>query len=449
MLHSGQRRAAGWSCSSSGSRLHAHVRCTDTTLYPAGVAVVFWRWILNRADGVSVPGRRWSVPMSPRAIDEPGRSATPLELLFDLTFVVAIALLAADFAHAVADDHVTRAIPSYLMVFFAIWWAWMNFTWFASAYDTDDAPYRLLTMIQMGGVLVLASGVPAAFEQRDFAVVTFGYVVMRVAMVVQWLRAARADPQRRGTSLRYAIGTGTVQVGWLLRLLLPTSLGVPSFVVLAAVELAVPYWAERRHTTPWHPHHIAERYGLFTIIVLGECVLAATTAIQATFTDAGVDLDLVLVGVGALVLLFMLWWLYFLQAAGPGLEHRRELSFLWGYGHYGIFAGLAALGAGLEVTAESLAHPIPAAPPLVAAVVAVPVMIVLALIWALHAPMISRHPSHPAAVLLAVIAIGTVAALVPLGLPLPWAVATMSVPPAVLVTAAALTQQRAQPNAQP
>ncbi|MGH3663823.1 MAG: low temperature requirement protein A [Micromonosporaceae bacterium] len=386
--------------------------------------------------------------MTARSQAEPGRAATPLELLFDLTFVVAVALLARELAHAVAADHAGAALPSYLMVFFAIWWAWMNFTWFASAYDTDDVIYRLLTMSQMGGVLVLAAGVPAAFEHQDFTVITYGYVIMRVSMVLQWLRAASGDPDRRGVALRYAAGTGAVQIGWLLRLLLPAPWGLVGFGVLVAAELVVPYWAELRRGTTWHPHHIAERYGLFTIIVLGECVLAATTAIQATFSHAGVGFDLVLVGLGALLVLFTLWWLYFLQPARPLLERRREQAFWWGYGHYGLFAALAALGAGLEVSAESLEHHIAAAPTLVATAVAAPIMVVLLLTWALHAPLADWRPNHGVAVLLATAATGAVVGLVQLGLPLPWAVLVMSLPPAGLLVAA-VRRQHAQAGPRP
>ena len=96
-----------------------------------------------------------------RSRDEEGRSATPLELFFDLVFVVAVAFAAAAMHHDVVEGVVGESIVRYLQVFFAIWWAWMNFTWFASAYDTDDVIYRLLTMVQMFGVLVLAAGVPA------------------------------------------------------------------------------------------------------------------------------------------------------------------------------------------------------------------------------------------------------------------------------------------------
>ncbi|MDQ1634212.1 MAG: hypothetical protein QOJ32_1021, partial [Frankiaceae bacterium] len=192
--------------------------------------------------------------MTARRIDEQHRVSTPLELLFDLTFVVAVSQIARELGHGIADDHPGDAIPAYLMVFFAIWWAWMNFTWFASAYDTDDVPYRLLTLVQMGGVLVLAAGVPGAFERRDFTAVTLGYIVMRVAMLAQWSRAARADPDRRATALRYVAGTALVQAGWLLRLALPDSWGTWSFLVLVVAELLVPVWAERGSVTTWHPH---------------------------------------------------------------------------------------------------------------------------------------------------------------------------------------------------
>ena len=180
----------------------------------------------------------------------------------------------------------------YATVFFAIWWAWMNFTWFASAYDTDDVAYRLTTLVQIAGALILAAGVPDAMDGSDFAVITLGYVVMRLAMVTQWLRAAGADPAHRRGALRFAVGIAVVQVGWVLRLALPEGLGIAGFLLLVAAELAVPIWAERAAPTTWHPRHIAERYGLFTLIVLGESVLAATLAIQTALDEDAALADL-------------------------------------------------------------------------------------------------------------------------------------------------------------
>jgi len=378
-------------------------------------------------------GTPWRVPMRSRDAEESSRAATPLELLFDLTFVAAVALLASELAHSLAQDHAGEGVLGYLMMFFAIWWAWMNFTWFASAYDTDDVTYRLLTLVQMGGVIVLAAGVPAAFESQDFAVVTLGYVIMRVAMVAQWLRAAAGDRAHRRTCVRYAAGTALVQAGWVLRLLLPEPWGLVGFFVMVAAELFVPWWAEHARETTWHPHHIAERYGLFTIIVLGECVLAATSAVEAVFTEAGGSTDLVMLGSGALVLLFGLWWFYFLKPAAAGLENRRDLAFLWGYGHYGVFAGLAALGAGLELSAEAITHHIAAPTVLVGFAVGLPVALVLVLVWALHAPLAPPKRSHAVAVFVAAAAVLVVAAATGLGLSLPWAVLLTCVPVATLV----------------
>src|ERR1700754_4589452 len=190
-------------------------------------------------------GRRWRVPMLARDAGERHRVATPLELLFDLTFVVAVAAAAAQLAHAIAEDHAAEGLLGYLMVFFAIWWAWMNFTWFASAYDVDDVPYRLLTLVQMAGALILAAGVPAALNDYDFTAVTVGYAVMRIPMVVQWLRVAREHSAGRRTARRYAIGIAVVQALWLLRLLLPHPLDYVGFAVLVVAEVAIPPWAER------------------------------------------------------------------------------------------------------------------------------------------------------------------------------------------------------------
>ena len=86
--------------------------------------------------------------MRARSPHEPHRAATPLELLFDLVFVVAIAQAASGLHHAISEAHALQGLFGYLMVFFAIWWAWMNFTWFASAYDSDDVPYRLAVFVQ-------------------------------------------------------------------------------------------------------------------------------------------------------------------------------------------------------------------------------------------------------------------------------------------------------------
>lgn len=103
------------------------------------------------------PRLRVHSPLTARPLDE-DRAASPLELLFDLTFAVAIAQIAAELTTRLEAGRLADVVFPYSAVFFAIWWAWMNFTWFASGYDNDDAVYRVLTMLQMAGVLILAAG---------------------------------------------------------------------------------------------------------------------------------------------------------------------------------------------------------------------------------------------------------------------------------------------------
>lgn len=294
-------------------------------------------------------------PMTPRDPHEPHRAATPLELLFDLVTVIAIAAAAASLHHAIAADHAAEGVARYLFTFFAIWWAWMNFTWFASAYDNDDAPTRLLTMVIMGGALLIAAGAARFAASLDISLVVGGYALMRVAMIALWLRAAWHDPARRGCALRYAAGIAIAQLYWIGLYALgdPQS---PAFVVLIllgwAIELAVPAIAERAAMTPWHRHHIVERYGLLTIIVLGEVLLAATLALEKAW-DGSFDIRLVHTAISALVITFAMWWLYFAREEQLSSD-RLSRALQWGYGHLLVFASGAAVGAGFAVLVEIL-----------------------------------------------------------------------------------------------
>lgn len=283
----------------------------------------------------------------------------------------------------ISDDHVADGVVAYFLVFFAVWWAWMNFTWFASAYDTDDIAYRLTTLVQIAGALVFAAGVPRAMDARDFAVTTLGYVIMRLAKVTQWLRAARSDPAHRSTCLRFAAGVALVQIGWVARLGLPGPWDMVAFGVLAVAELAVPVFAERQSRTSWHPRHIAERYGLFTLIVLGESVFASTVAIQTALDDEVALADVVTTAAGGILTVFAMWWLYFAKDAARLLTSNRA-AFVWGYGHYFVFGSAAAVGAGLEVNVDRAVGESHISSAVSAASFTVPVAVFLVAMWILH-----------------------------------------------------------------
>ena len=149
------------------------------------------------------------------------------------------------------------------------------------------------------------------------------------------------------------------QAGWVALLIAETSVGV-TFVwvaVLLLVELAGPVLAEtRKGGTPWHPHHIAERYGLLVIIALGEGLLGTAVAINALIGPrARLVPDVVVLGLAGTALTFGMWWIYFILPGGI-LERHRERSFGWGYGHIVLFGALVAVGAGLHAAAYYLEH---------------------------------------------------------------------------------------------
>ncbi|ERS03257.1 low temperature requirement protein LtrA [Acinetobacter sp. COS3] len=288
---------------------------------------------------------------APRDPEEAHRAATPLELLFDLIFVVAIATAGQQLHHAMIEGHLWHALPTYCMVFFALWWAWMNFTWFASAYDNDDTLYRCLTFVQIAGSLVMAAGIPAVFQQHNFDVIIIGYVIMRLALVTQWIRVAKHDPERKVTAYRYAIGIVLVQLGWLIGNFSSIHMTTWLFLILVFFELAVPFYAEKHAATPWHPHHIVERYGLLTIIVLGESIIGSFAATQEAFSNRVINYQEVFLIIGGLLMMFAMWWVYF-DRSHHHHQRRGVQPFLWGYGHFFIFISIAVLGAALAAAVD-------------------------------------------------------------------------------------------------
>lgn len=331
------------------------------------------------------PGRlptKWRLtPMRPRDPSEQFRAASTLELFFDLVFVVAVSIAAAQLHHALTEGRIVDGLIAYGVVFFGIWWAWMNFTWFATSFATDDWLYRLLTIIQMTGVLVLAAGIQPAFTQGNYTLLVLSYVLMRIAMVAQWIRAAHntTGGTQRATRV-YAAGIAAVQVCWLLQLTLPHTVGRIVLVVLIAAELAIPIIAERRGTTPWHPHHITERYGLFTLILLGESLLASANAIiEALHGETAVG-DLVAIAALAMVVTAALWWIYFWPPHHTAIGNFTS-SLRYGYVHYFVFAAAGAFSAGIEIQIDALTGRTELSAIATALTVSIPVTVFILGIW--------------------------------------------------------------------
>ena len=387
--------------------------------------------------------------MTGRDPHEPARTATPLELLFDLAFVVGFGVAAEQAAHLVADGHAAAGVIAFAFSMFAICWAWINFSWFASAFDTDDWFYRVTTMVQMIGVVILALGLPEMFRSLDEGdrvhneVMVAGYIVMRLAMLVQWLRAARQAPEYRATCMGYVRTLVITQIGWVILAVAPVT--VPVFLVCGVLlgigEMAGPWLAERfgtpgtgRQSTPWHAHHMAERYGLLAIITLGEGVIGTVASLSATVEGSGWTLDAALVALAGTGLTFGLWWTYYLTPDAELLHRYRERSFAWGYGNIVVFAALAGVGAGLHVAGyylEGNSH-LGAVGTVLAVAVPVLVFVVADYVqfWVLSR---SVSPLHLYLVLGTVAMLAVAVAAAAAGVPMSWALLLVMLAPAISV----------------
>jgi low temperature requirement protein LtrA len=274
--------------------------------------------------------------------------------------VVAFGTASNEMAHYVAEDHVAAGVGGFAFAAFAVTWAWIGYSWFASAYDTDDWVFRLATMVQMVGVLVIALGLPQTFASLDHGdtldndVVVAGYVVMRLSLVTLWSQVARHDAARASAAHTYMWTIGVAQVGWIALAVadLPIATTFVLLTPLYVLELSGPFLAERKSRTPWHPHHIAERYGLLVIITLGEVILGTVAALNAlVHGEAGWTVDAALLAIAGVGLTFGCWWMYFSVPWAAPLVLYPLRAWLFGYGHLVIFGSLAAMGAGLHVGA--------------------------------------------------------------------------------------------------
>jgi len=328
-------------------------------------------------------------PMSGNDPAETHRSATSLELLYDLVYVVAFGAAAQELAHALDGGAAGPAIGAYLFAIFGISWAWMNFTWFSSAYGNDDALFRIATIVQMVGAIVFTFGLPVSFaaaengESANNALMVIGYVIMRAPLVLLWLRAARDDPGRRRTARAYAISIAIAQIGWVLTIIVPVEATIIAvfLVALAVAELIAPVLIERRWgVTPWNAGHIAERFSLLTLITLGEVVASTTIAVGALVEAQGWSTAAIVIATAGVVLTAGLWWAYFLIPSRLLLQRWPQRVWAWRYAHLPIFGAIAAVGAGLHVAAYSVEHDEGTAL-LIALSVGIPVAAVIAMVY--------------------------------------------------------------------
>lgn len=347
-------------------------------------------------------------PLIARDRDEPHRASTPLELFFDLVSVVGIATCASAFHHAISAGHGLETLPNFLLLFASIWWAWMNFTWFASAFDNDDLPYRIATMVLIAGAVVYAGAADYGFRTMDFSVGLIGWIIMRLAMGYLWLRVARHNPDHAKTAYRYARGLLFAQILWILLLIFPfgpeqDGLYKALSAAMFSVEIGVVFYAEAAGPTPWHRHHIIERFGLLNIIVLGEIFLTISLAVGYG-AEHHFNTDIIMLVITGLVSVFCMWWLYFLSEDHL-VSRQKSKAVTWIYGHFFIFAAGAATGAGIGTIVDVISHHSEISMQNAQLAATVPIAIYVLGLWLVR----DRHYLNRAASVMVVIAVGVIA----------------------------------------
>ena len=273
---------------------------------------------------------------------EEQRRATWLELFFDLVFVAAVSQL----ANALAAEPTTARFFEFLGLFLPVWWAWMGFTFYANRFDTDDLVYRLLMLVAMFGVAVLATTIPSVFR-GETAGFPLAYIGVRLVLVALYARASRHVPEARTLTRTFLTLFSFAILVWAVSLAFDRPWAYVVWGIALAVELAAPIRAWRSiRDAPVDRRHLPERFGLLTLIVLGESVLAVVLGVSKVSWDAGSAAA----AVGGFVIAAALWWIYFDFLDEGALTARGIFGGLtYVYMNYLVVAGLAALGAGVKL----------------------------------------------------------------------------------------------------
>ena len=351
---------------------------------------------------------------------ESARKVTWLELFFDLIFVAAVSQVAEPLRHEYTVDGLIRFVPLFLL----IWLAWTGHTAYSTRFDTDDVVQRGLTLVQMFTVAVMAANAREALDSTDSAGFAAAYAVVRLLLVAQYARARRV-PGARPLATRYLIGHGVAAVIWLLSALMPLPVRFFAWAVAFVIDLGTP-WLAVPHSIKAPPDaaHLPERFGLFTLILLGESVVAVMHGMES---QEGWPVEAAISAFLGMTSLFLIWWWYFDGADAVSEQHvrtkRDAVRFhIWSYAHFPLCLGIVIVGVGIQRSVTAAARvAMPTSETGLAAAGATLVMLSMLLIGATIRGEIPRMRIRPAvAVMLALVV-------------LVWGTSSLEVPPLVLV----------------
>lgn len=286
-----------------------------------------------------------------------GEAVKPLELFFDLVFVLAITQCTA----LMADNPTWEGLAQGLLVLAVLWWAWVGYAWLTSVLDPEEGAVRFAIFAAMAAMLVVGLAVPEAFG--DLGLLFAGaYAVVRVMHIALFSIASRGDPELRrsvvGLAVSTAIGVGLLVAASQTNHLLQGSLWALAILLDMGGPLVfgVEGWKLK-------PEHFAERHGLIMIIALGESIVAIGIG-----AEAGVGAGEVVAAVAGIAVACALWWLYFdvvalvaarrLMKASVGREQNAIARDSYSIIHLPMVAGIVLLALGLKKTLEHVGDPL-------------------------------------------------------------------------------------------
>jgi low temperature requirement protein LtrA len=278
--------------------------------------------------------------------DEPERPVTWLELFFDLVFVAAVAQVGARLATDYSFDELGR----FAFLLLVIWWAWHGCAYYATRFDADDRVERAATLLQMVAVIFMAANAEQGLDSESSAGFAAAYAIMRLILVGRYARAASHGGARTLARV-HAVGFGSAAAIWLASSMTPVPWRYALWTVALIVDLGTAVVASR-HTVsvPPHPSHLPERFGLFTLILLGEAMVAIMTGIQHQPEWSVAAAATALSGVG---LVCAVWWAYFDGVDAAAHRHvrcdadSRRLA-VWSASHLPLYLGIAMSGVAVE-----------------------------------------------------------------------------------------------------
>lgn len=280
-----------------------------------------------------------------RTTETEERKVTWTELFYDLVFVVAVAGLGA----RLLEDPTLRGALVFSGLFVPLWWAWAGFTFYADRYDTDDLGQRILAVAQMATIALMAASISGA-ETDSLVGFSLAYVGARLILIIMYLRARRHVPETRQLVGGYVQGMTIAVAFWLVSVFVPEPYRYILWAIGLLIDVYTPYRLRKiQAKVPLDVAHLPERFGLFTILVLGESIAAIVAGLGHEGWIAGPVTTAVL----AVVVAAGLWWVYFDNLDGTVVRRRAEQKTAWKptvwiYGHLPLVIGLMATAIGLE-----------------------------------------------------------------------------------------------------